>query len=484
MLLLDQNQMTKHVVAEVLVQGHWIIVDPAYRVVFRDASGNTVTREDLLNPAKFAAVISKIPKFPAELHLRQHRPRAHRQVAYSGDSFAGHPQSHRAGLGRFDDDDAAGRTRIFCGHWSAALLLVVFLLVLRYSLRWFGEARLGHSRRPVALPRFIGPACAFWIPRTEPCAESAAPSASSSREAGEAAVRRMIAAMVHRGPDEEGFLNARRSSLGSRRLSIIDLAGGSQPIWNETETLAVVFNGEIYNFRDLAPANSSRGPSFPHQLRHRSHRSRLRSSGAKLALDICTACLLSPWSRCRRAATDAATSRFPGARPPGHQTSLLRRDPDGVLFSPPKCARCWPAAMSPRHLAARSRLRLFAFRFGLRTPHPGRRRVLAASRIFDERFTSSNRVSAAAPETLLESAKINAESNQPESATASSAEAVAAAVEVRILLEEAVRSHLIADVPVGVFLSSGFDSTALAALASRAQERHPHLHRAFPGSRI
>ena len=82
------------------------------------------------------------------------------------------------------------------------------------------------------------------------------------KEAGELAVRRMLAAIVHRGPDEEGFLNATPVVAGSRRLSIIDLPGGSQPIWNEAETLAVVYNGEIYNFRELRQELQSHGHSF------------------------------------------------------------------------------------------------------------------------------------------------------------------------------------------------------------------------------
>ncbi|MGB7515379.1 MAG: hypothetical protein WBW90_14620, partial [Candidatus Acidiferrum sp.] len=65
----------------------------------------------------------------------------------------------------------------------------------------------------------------------------------------------MAATMVHRGPDDDGFLiNDPRLSgaaLGMRRLSIIDLAGGRQPVWNESHDVAVVFNGEIYNYREL-----------------------------------------------------------------------------------------------------------------------------------------------------------------------------------------------------------------------------------------
>ncbi len=62
-----------------------------------------------------------------------------------------------------------------------------------------------------------------------------------SPDASEAATRRMMAAMIHRGPDEEGILVVPPVAAGMRRLSIIDLSGGSQPVWNETETIAVVY---------------------------------------------------------------------------------------------------------------------------------------------------------------------------------------------------------------------------------------------------
>src|SRR3981189_3193017 len=74
--------------------------------------------------------------------------------------------------------------------------------------------------------------------------------AFASRNAdAESRVRAMTAAMEHRGPDEEGFLTgdarAPGLALGMRRLSIIDLAGGHQPTWNETKDVAVIFNGEL-----------------------------------------------------------------------------------------------------------------------------------------------------------------------------------------------------------------------------------------------
>jgi asparagine synthase (glutamine-hydrolysing) len=66
-----------------------------------------------------------------------------------------------------------------------------------------------------------------------------------------ALIQRMCDRITHRGPDSAGYHLAGRIGLGMRRLSIIDLNTGDQPIFNEDRSLAIVFNGEIYNYRDL-----------------------------------------------------------------------------------------------------------------------------------------------------------------------------------------------------------------------------------------
>ena len=75
-------------------------------------------------------------------------------------------------------------------------------------------------------------------------------------------IRRMADTLVHRGPDDEGYYVKNEVGLGHRRLKIIDLEGGKQPMFNEDGTLSVIFNGEIYNFRELRHLLRSHGHIF------------------------------------------------------------------------------------------------------------------------------------------------------------------------------------------------------------------------------
>lgn len=75
-------------------------------------------------------------------------------------------------------------------------------------------------------------------------------------------IDRMVDVITHRGPDDRGTLVTDTFAFGMRRLSIIDISHGHQPIWNEDETVCVVFNGEIYNYRELRPELISLGHKF------------------------------------------------------------------------------------------------------------------------------------------------------------------------------------------------------------------------------
>lgn len=78
----------------------------------------------------------------------------------------------------------------------------------------------------------------------------------------QAAIGKMMAAIKHRGPDSDGLYTNDKVALGFRRLSIIDLRGGSQPIYNEDKTRAIIFNGEIYNFKPLRKELIAAGHTF------------------------------------------------------------------------------------------------------------------------------------------------------------------------------------------------------------------------------
>lgn len=85
---------------------------------------------------------------------------------------------------------------------------------------------------------------------------------SSGEPPGEEDIRRMLAMIRHRGPDEFGIYLDHNVGLGNARLSILDLSGGQQPIANEDQSLWIVFNGEIFNYVELRPELEARGHRF------------------------------------------------------------------------------------------------------------------------------------------------------------------------------------------------------------------------------
>ena len=88
--------------------------------------------------------------------------------------------------------------------------------------------------------------------------------------------------LTHRGPDEAGLHCDRFAALGHRRLSIVDLGNGQQPMCNEDGTIWIVFNGEIYNHGEIRADARGNGPSVSHALGHRNHHPRLRGVGRRL----------------------------------------------------------------------------------------------------------------------------------------------------------------------------------------------------------
>lgn len=83
-----------------------------------------------------------------------------------------------------------------------------------------------------------------------------------SETASRARLQQMNDTIIHRGPDDEGYFTAEQVGLAMRRLSIIDLSGGHQPIYNEDENIVIVFNGEIYNYQELMKELVAKGHTF------------------------------------------------------------------------------------------------------------------------------------------------------------------------------------------------------------------------------
>ena len=164
-----------------------------------------------------------------------------------------------------------------------------------------------------------------------------------SRDASEAATRRMMGAMIHRGPDEDGILLAPPVAIGMRRLSIIDLPGGTQPVWNETGTVAVLFNGEIYNFARAPQGTRSAGPPVSARIPIPRRSSMRMRHGASAASSGCSGCSLLPSSKCPAAAAVEPRAYFWRATGSASSLSTTRAWTERC-FSPPKFARCWRAA--------------------------------------------------------------------------------------------------------------------------------------------
>ncbi len=283
-----------------------------------------------------------------------------------------------------------------------------------------------------------------------------------SSEKAEAIVRRMMAAMVHRGPDEEGILLASPVAAGMRRLSIVDLPGGSQPVWNENETVAVVYNGEIYNFRELRSELEALG----HRFRTRSdtevvvhaYESWGERSVERLHGMFAFAIVEMPQGRGRRAARVFLARDRMGIKP------LYYTLVDGKLLFASEVrallvSGCVPARISsaaiPAYLLFGSVCEPLTLIEGVASLPPSHSMSVPAA------------VSASAPvPTRYWDAPGATRKTVPKPAPESTTPPTQ---HVRALLEGAVASHLVADVPVGVFLSSGIDSTAIAALASRAR---------------
>ena len=258
----------------------------------------------------------------------------------------------------------------------------------------------------------------------------------------------MCAAMAHRGPDGQGVWTAPGVGLGHLRLSIIDLAGSPQPMASSDGRAMLVFNGEIYNYREL--------------------REELRGSGAEFHTDGDSEVILAAWQRWGPDCLPRLHGMFAFAiYDLGARTLFLARDRLGVkpLFYAP---------LSDGSLAFASELK------GL-IAHPLLRRdidplaiedYLAWGYVPDHRsiLAGVHKLPAGHSLLLRHDAPLPAPRQWWDVSFAERHKGRAADLEAELLhlLRQAVTSRMVADVPLGAFLSGGVDSSAVVALMAEA----------------
>jgi len=259
-------------------------------------------------------------------------------------------------------------------------------------------------------------------------------------------LQRMCQTLVHRGPDEQGLFIKSGAALGMRRLRIIDLAGGQQPIFNEDRTAWVIFNGEIYNFRELRK-----------ELEDQGHRFRTNSDTeviVHLYEDLGADCVHKLRGMFAFALFDERRRRLLLARDRLGKKPLHYALSGGQLFFGSEIKAILAAV--PELATTDSQALLQYFYFGY-IPDPA---------------TAFSNISKLPPGHLLEfengKVRVRQYWDLPEYGNASPDSEEECLEQLEARLAEAVRIRLVADVPLGALLSGGTDSSTIVALMARA----------------
>jgi asparagine synthase (glutamine-hydrolysing) len=266
-----------------------------------------------------------------------------------------------------------------------------------------------------------------------------------SRPETEARLKVMCDAIVHRGPNSAGYFADNEVGMGMRRLSIIDVNGGDQPIYNEDRTVAVVFNGEIYNHLELRKQLQAQG----HVFRTHSDTEVLvhlyEQYGREMAGRLRGMFAFSIWDLSKRSLFIARDQS--GMKP----LSYLEHN-GGLAYCSELRSLC-ALNLKPLEVDPLAVAQYFAFGYvpdpltifkGVRKLPPGHcLHWTAASGVKIERFWSPPAI---APRRVDEAAAV---------------------AEMRVRLEAAVSSHLESEVPLGAFLSGGLDSSTVVSLMAK-----------------
>lgn len=264
-------------------------------------------------------------------------------------------------------------------------------------------------------------------------------------------VRRMADAIRHRGPDGEGFHAEPGVALGHRRLSIVDLGGGAQPMANEDGSVVIVFNGEIYNHAELRPELEAAG----HRFRTRSDTESILHGWEEWGLG----CLdrlrgmfaFALWDR-RRGQLLLARDRL------GEKPLLYARLPDGGLAFASEIGALLTLPEIPRRIDPVAADDFLALGY---VPDPG-----CIWR--DIRKLPAGHCLLLAPGGEAVPRRYWAPPTQ-----VAADPGAAAPQHLRALLRTCVRDRLMSDVPLGAFLSGGIDSGTVVALAAEAAAGGP-----------
>ena len=258
-------------------------------------------------------------------------------------------------------------------------------------------------------------------------------------------VRRMTDAIVHRGPDDEGIRAQGRIGLGMRRLSIIDLAGGRQPIYNEDRSVCVVFNGEIYNFPQLRKELEARGHHFYTHCDTEVIVHLYEEMGADCVTKLRGMFAIALYDE-KRESLLLARDRL-GKKP------LYYALADGRLYFGSEIKAILAVAPQLAEVDPEGFLQFFYFGY---VPDP---------------HSAFKRIRKLPPGHLAEYAKDEIKIRQywdvPRYGAHDPGSDEACLEEMERRLEDAVRIRLISDVPLGAMLSGGVDSSVVVALMAR-----------------
>jgi asparagine synthase (glutamine-hydrolysing) len=256
----------------------------------------------------------------------------------------------------------------------------------------------------------------------------------------------MAAAIRHRGPDDEGFYFKENVAMGMRRLSIIDLATGRQPISNEDGSVWVVFNGEIYNFPELRERLLARGHRFSTHSDTEVIVHLYEDHGDDLVDHLNGMFAFALWDERRRrllVARDRA----------GEKPLYFTQTAGAFIFSSElKSLVVHPEVERRVNLLALRKYLQYEFVPSPHTMIEGVHKLRPAHRLI---FENGEWRTAAYWRLSYGGERLKIDENE-------------AAEEVHDRLREAVRMRLVSDVPLGILLSGGIDSSAVAALACEA----------------